>query len=230
MEGPVTVVPAPTSGQQNARRAGGGRRQDGRLTWRKRRPFGALKLETSRGLGGLFRNRDVSELRLADDSLFAAQAGGGGTERGPFRVSCDFLACRCFPGSVARRLWCLARHGVTSAPMSFDPNSAGPDGPQLGPVFFDRRELDLILRVYGRMVAAGEWRDYAMAGHRDVAEFAVFRRSGDAPAYRVEKRPALQARQGQWAVIGEGGVTLKRGRDLAQVLRVFDSRKFKVVE
>ena len=114
--------------------------------------------------------------------------------------------------------------------MNFDPNSASPEGSQIGPVFFDRRELDLILRVYGRMVAAGEWRDYAMAGHRDVAEFAVFRRSGDAPAYRVEKRPSLQARQGQWAVIGEGGVTLKRGRDLAQVLRVFDSRKFQVVE
>ena len=97
-------------------------------------------------------------------------------------------------------------------------------------VAFHRTELSPILTVYGRMVAAGEWRDYAMAGHRDVAEFAVFRRSGDAPAYRVEKRPALQARQGQWAVIGEGGVTLKRGRDLAQVLRVFDSRKFKVVE
>ncbi len=114
--------------------------------------------------------------------------------------------------------------------MNFDPNSAGPEGLQIGPVFFDRHELNLILRVYGRMVAAGEWRDYAMAGHRDVAEFAVFRRSGDAPAYRVEKRPALQARQGQWAVIGEGGVTLKRGRDLAQVLRVFDSRKFQLVE
>jgi hypothetical protein len=114
--------------------------------------------------------------------------------------------------------------------MSFDPNSASPEGPQIGPVFFDRRELDLILRVYGRMVAAGEWRDYAIAGHKDVAEFAVFRRSGDAPAYRIEKRPALQTRQGQWAVIGEGGVTLKRGRDLAQVLRVFDSRRFQVVE
>ena len=114
--------------------------------------------------------------------------------------------------------------------MSFDSDTSGLEGPLAGPVFFDRRELDLILRVYGRMVAAAEWRDYAMAGHRDVAEFAVFRRSGDAPAYRVEKRPALQARQGQWAVIGEGGVTLKRGRDLAQVLRVFDSRKFKVVE
>ena len=102
--------------------------------------------------------------------------------------------------------------------------------PQAGPVFFDRRELDQILRVYGRMVASGEWRDYAVAGHREVAEFAVFRRSGDAPAYRIEKRPALRLRQGQWAVIGEGGVILRRGRDLAQVLRVFDSRRFSVVE
>lgn len=101
---------------------------------------------------------------------------------------------------------------------------------QPGPVFFDRTELALILRVYGRMVAAGEWRDYAMIGHREVAEFAVFRRSGDAPLYRVEKRPALRLKQGQWAVIGEGGIILRRGRELAQVLRVFDSRKFKVVE
>jgi len=117
--------------------------------------------------------------------------------------------------------------------MSFDPSTPGDapaNGPQVGPVFFDRKELDLILRVYGRMVAAGEWRDYAMIGHKDVAEFAVFRRSGDAPLYRIEKRPALQAKQGQWAVIGEGGVVLKRGRELPQVLRVFDSRKFQVVE
>ena len=99
-----------------------------------------------------------------------------------------------------------------------------------GQVFFDRRELELILRVYGRMVAAGEWRDYAMIGHRDVAEFAVFRRSGDAPAYRIEKRPTLRLKQGQWAVIGEGGVVLRRGRELLQVLRVFDSRRFSVVE
>lgn len=102
--------------------------------------------------------------------------------------------------------------------------------PQAGPVFFDRRELDQILKVYGRMVAAGEWRDYAMIGHREVAEFAVFRRSGDAPLYRIEKRPALRLRQGQWAVIGEGGVVLRRGRELPQVLRVFDSRRFTVVE
>ena len=124
--------------------------------------------------------------------------------------------------------------------MSFDPSQGGGQGagqggdaggpPSAGPVFFHRRELDLILRVYGRMVAAGEWRDYAMVGHRDVAEFAVFRRSGDAPLYRIEKRPALQTRQGQWAVIGEGGQILKRGRELDQVLRVFDSRRFQIVE
>lgn len=102
--------------------------------------------------------------------------------------------------------------------------------PLPGPVFFDRRELDQILRVYGRMVAAGEWRDYAILGHTDVAEFAVFRRSGDAPVYRIEKRPALRMRQGQWAVISDGGVILKRGRELDQVLKVFDSRRFSVVE
>jgi len=104
------------------------------------------------------------------------------------------------------------------------------DAQQAGPIFFDRRELDQILRVYGRMVAAGEWRDYAMVGHKEVAEFAVFRRSGDAPAYRIEKRPSLRLKQGQWAVIGEGGVILRRGRELPQVLRVFDSRRFTVVE
>ena len=102
--------------------------------------------------------------------------------------------------------------------------------PRSGPVFFDRRELDLILKVYGRMVAAAEWRDYAIAGQADAAEFAVFRRSGDAPAYRIEKRPALRLKQGQWAVIGEGGQILRRGRELAQVLRVFDARRFTVVD
>ena len=79
------------------------------------------------------------------------------------------------------------------------------EGLSSGPVFFDRRELDQILRVYGRMVAQGEWRDYAIAGHRDLAEFAVFRRAGDAPAYRIEKRPALQARQGQCLTEADGG-------------------------
>ena len=102
--------------------------------------------------------------------------------------------------------------------------------PRRGGIAFDRDELSQILNIYGRKVRSGEWRDYAMVGHKDFAEFAVFRRTGDAPAYRIEKRPALQTRQGQWAVIGEGGQILKRGRDLAQVLRVFDGRKFQVVE
>ena len=105
-----------------------------------------------------------------------------------------------------------------------------PDNLSAGPVFWDRRELDQLLRLYGRMVAQGEWRDYGMAGLKDAAEFAVFRRHGDAPAYRVEKRPALRLKQGQYAVMGEGGVILKRGRELDQVLKVFDSRRFTVVE
>lgn len=114
--------------------------------------------------------------------------------------------------------------------MSFDPASPDDGAPPAGDVFFDRKELALILRVYGRMVAAGEWRDYAMVGRPELAEFAVFRRTGDAPFYRIEKRPALRNRQGQWAVVGEGGHVLKRGRDLEQVLKVFDARRFRVVE
>jgi hypothetical protein len=119
--------------------------------------------------------------------------------------------------------------------MSFDPvvvplpaRSGG--GGRVEQVFFDRRELDLILRVYGRMVAAGEWRDYAINGGREAASFSVFRRTAEAPMYRIEKRPALARKQGQWAVIGQGGMVLKRGHELAQVLRVFDGRKFQVVE
>ena len=141
---------------------------------------------------------------------------GEGPKRGHY-VSASFSVR---PLASGRRL--LKLRG-----MSINPHEAAPTA---DPVFFDRRELDPILRVYGRMVAQGEWRDYAMVGHKDFAEFAVFRRSGDAPLYRIEKRPALQTRQGQWAVIGEGGQILKRGRDLAQVLRVFDGRKFQVID
>lgn len=102
--------------------------------------------------------------------------------------------------------------------------------PALSQVFFDRRELDLILNVYGRMVAAGEWRDYGIDGGREAASFSVFRRASEAPIYRVEKRPALRSRQGQYAVVAHGGVILKRGHDLPQVLRVFDSKRFHVVD
>lgn len=111
--------------------------------------------------------------------------------------------------------------------MAFDPSYAAPGGAH---VFFERRELERLLRLYGRMVAAGEWRDYAIDGLRDVAVFSVFRRASEQPLYRIEKRPALARRQGAWAVIGEGGMTLRRGHELDQVLRVFDKGRFKVVD
>ena len=97
-------------------------------------------------------------------------------------------------------------------------------------VFFDRRELDTLTRLYGRMVAAGEWRDYAINGLPEAAVFSVFERSAEQPLYRIEKRPALARRQGAWAVLGRGGVLLRRGHDLDQVLRVFETRRFRVVE
>ena len=111
--------------------------------------------------------------------------------------------------------------------MSFD---TAPSSPAPAVVFFQRRELDTLLKLYGRMVAAGEWRDYGIAGLREAAVFSVFRRTSEAPLYRIEKRPALARRQGAWAVIGQGGVVLRRGHDLGQVLKVFDKRAFKVVD
>ena len=113
--------------------------------------------------------------------------------------------------------------------MSFDPNPAS-GGPAASQVFFDRGELDAILRVYGRMVAAGEWRDYALDGLKDAAVFSIFRRASEAPLYRIEKRPALARRQGAYAVLAPGNVVLKRGHELAQVLKIFDARKFRLVE
>jgi hypothetical protein len=103
-------------------------------------------------------------------------------------------------------------------------------GPLPGVVFFDRRELDQLLRVYGRMVAAGEWRDYAIDGLKESAVFSVFRHAAETPIYKVEKRPALARRQGAWAVIGQGGQILKRGHDLGQVLKWFDKGRFSVVD
>lgn len=111
--------------------------------------------------------------------------------------------------------------------MIVNPPPAAPRAPV---VFFERRELDRLLRLYGRMVAAGEWRDYAIDGLAEAAVFSVFRRASEAPLYRIEKRPELARRQGAWAVIGQGGVILRRGHELEQVLRLFDGRKFQVVE
>lgn len=90
------------------------------------------------------------------------------------------------------------------------------------PVTFHRRELDAILRIYGRMVGEGEWRDYAIDHMKDKAVFSVFKRSGEMPLFRIEKNPKLAAKQGAYCVINTDGRILKRGHELPQVLRVFD--------
>lgn len=89
-------------------------------------------------------------------------------------------------------------------------------------VTFDRRELDRILDLYGRMVALGEWRDYAIDFRRDKAVFAIFRRAMDVPLYRVEKDPALARRQGMYCVVSQTGLVLKRGHELPRVLAVLE--------
>jgi len=111
--------------------------------------------------------------------------------------------------------------------MSIDASYAAPSG---GVVFFERRELERLLRLYGRMVAAGEWRDYAIDGLREAAHFSVFRRASEQPLYRIEKRPALARKQGAWAIIGQGGLILKRGHELESLLRYFDKTRFSVVD
>ena len=91
-----------------------------------------------------------------------------------------------------------------------------------GKVIFTRRELDRILGLYGRMVAAGEWRDYAIDFLKDRAVFSVFRRSSEVPLYRIEKDPRLARKQGTYSVISATGLIVKRGHELDNVLRAVD--------
>ena len=97
-------------------------------------------------------------------------------------------------------------------------------------IMWDRRELDVILRVYGRFVASGDWKDYAIDGLRDSAVFSIFRRHSEMPLYTITKTPADAQRQGQYKVVTMSGQILKRGHDLKQVLRVFDKKRFTVIE
>lgn len=109
------------------------------------------------------------------------------------------------------------------------PVPASPPGPAPTQVSFDRRELNDLLGLYGRMVAAGEWRDYAIDFLKDQAVFSVFRRTSEAPLYRIEKTPRLARRQGAYAVVSATGLILKRGHDLARVLAVLDQARLKLV-
>lgn len=96
-------------------------------------------------------------------------------------------------------------------------------------VSFERRELDLILRLYGRMVAANEWRDYAIDHTLDRAIFSVFRRARETPLFQIVKNPALARKQGAYAVVTGNGQVMKRGQELTRVLSFFD-KKLRLIE
>ncbi|MBB5730099.1 hypothetical protein FHS99_002597 [Sphingomonas prati] len=96
-------------------------------------------------------------------------------------------------------------------------------------VAFERAEMMRILDLYGRMVSAGNWRDYAIEMGSEVAAFSAFRRATERPEYRIEKRPALRGRQGMYALIGEGGTVLKRGHELAPILAPIERKLLKLV-
>jgi len=100
---------------------------------------------------------------------------------------------------------------------------------RLSQIGFDRIELTRILDLYGRMVAAGHWRDYAIELGRDAAVFAAFRRAAERPEFRIEKRPELRSRQGMWTLMGEAGFILKRGHDLGPVLAPIERKLLKLV-
>lgn len=141
----------------------------------------------------------------------------------------------CIQQPIWARLWLyMVTNSYNSA---LGPGSDGGDRPAAGKSgrakrreseVFTRDELSAILSLYGQFVAAGEWRDYAIDHRTDGAVFSIFRRSSEAPLYRIEKRPALAKKQGAWSVISMTGVILKRGSDLGAVLRVFDRKRLKL--
>ena len=114
-----------------------------------------------------------------------------------------------------------SRHYGGEFPAEFPPSAPGNQVPHR--VTFDRRELDRILRLYGRMVAAGEWRDYAIDFLKDRAVFSVFRRASEVPLYRIEKSPKLARRQGAYSVISATGLIVRRGHELDRVLHAIDT-------
>ncbi len=96
----------------------------------------------------------------------------------------------------------------------------------LEPVAFDRKELGTILNIYGQMVTQGQWKDYAIDMLPERAVFSVYRQATETPLYQINKRPALRGKQGQFSVVAPGGLILKRGHNLKNVLRIFDKARF----
>ncbi len=118
----------------------------------------------------------------------------------------------------------LAGSGASNTIISSTGNPVKPSQ-----ISFNRKELTAILRIYGFKVANGEWRDYAIDHLKDRAVFSVFRRSGESALYAIEKNPKLTRRQGAYSVSGANGVILKRGQELAQVLKIFE-KQLKLVD
>lgn len=115
-------------------------------------------------------------------------------------------------------------HGMNfNAPIPFRPD-------RHERVAFQRREIGDILSIYGRMVAAGEWRDYGISMLKEVAVFSIFRRSSEHPIYRIEKRPKLAVKRQTYAVIAMDGRILKRGENLRQVLGVLEKKALRIVD
>ncbi|MBF9232953.1 DUF2794 domain-containing protein [Microvirga alba] len=118
-------------------------------------------------------------------------------------------------GDIAEPL----RGGVAQGSAHIVPFPAAPKR-----VSFDRGELQVILNLYGRMVAEGEWRDYAIDFTPDKAIFSIYRRTSEVPLYRIEKDPKLARKQGAYSVVVASGLILKRGHELDRVIRVLDKR------
>ena len=101
--------------------------------------------------------------------------------------------------------------------------------PSPNEVFFERREFDLVLRLYGRMVAAGDWRDYAISHDTEKCEFAVYHRAADSLLYRIVKTPKLARKQVAYSVLSAAGRVLRRGHELAAVLRFLEPKELRLV-
>lgn len=119
---------------------------------------------------------------------------------------------------ILLRPQCAGSPAVPAATAAFE------SAAQVSQITFNRQELAVILAVYGRKVATGEWRDYAIDLNRDKAIFSVFRRSSEVPLYRIEKDPKLARKQGAYSVVAAGGLIVKRGHDLVRVLEVLEKR------
>ncbi|MEL6237348.1 MAG: DUF2794 domain-containing protein [Pseudomonadota bacterium] len=123
----------------------------------------------------------------------------------------------------------MSARGGPGGPMASGQVVPFPGAPR-SQVSFEREELQRILDLYGRMVAAGEWRDYAMDFEKAFASFSAFRRAAERPQARIEKRPALRNRQGMWTLFGEHGQVLKRGHELAGILAPVERRLLKAID